>query len=195
MLWAWRFAVLSKEGKERRVANREFRSSSGSAYPVGEAASAAALPEGQGNRTESDGSVTRLPATADLRRGIWIIHFTISHSAEKSRKLAIRRNRQRQSCYSDGRKVCLNAGRMSKLRRDWASCVVEKANQCCARTGAPATGGAVTPLGQHRWSPRGRRVAGLVGCSLCGSHGGGAAARLGLYGTRSHSQLPPRRDR
>ena len=48
MLWAGRFAVLSKEGKERRVAYREFRSSSESAYPVGEAASAAALPEGQG---------------------------------------------------------------------------------------------------------------------------------------------------
>ena len=42
-------------------------------------------PDGKGdgfNRTESDGSVTRLPATADSRRGIWIIHFKQTHRCQ-----------------------------------------------------------------------------------------------------------------
>ena len=45
------------------------------------------------SRKESDGSVTRLPATADKNRGMWIIHYTISASAVKSRKLAIQKHR------------------------------------------------------------------------------------------------------
>ena len=43
-------------------------------------------------RREADGSVTRLPAQADHRRRLWIIHYTISHSAEQSKQHAIRRH-------------------------------------------------------------------------------------------------------
>ena len=67
------------------------------------------------NRTESDGSVTRLPATADLRRGIWIIHFTISHSAEQSRKLAIKKHRAmmcRESTDNPGMHALCDEGRL-----------------------------------------------------------------------------------
>lgn len=39
-------------------------------------------------RKEPDGSTTALPAESDATRGLWIIHFTISHSAAQSRKLA-----------------------------------------------------------------------------------------------------------
>ena len=59
-------------------------------------------------RKEKDGSITKLPATADFKRRLWILHFTMGDSEDDCKRQAHQQadenDRRQQECYGLGRR-------------------------------------------------------------------------------------------